>query len=149
MNTNNVISAEAAGDLTGQEYKVVKFTSTGIDLATDGDDLTVVAGTLLRAQPVQEDGVYAGKAVAVQLKAGSKHYAMLGATTDPIAVGDALEIDSGNAGQLVPANSGGIALSLMNVTGVIGAVIEVVFVEGAVGATGTSGSSGYSGFSGA
>ena len=127
MNTNNVISLAAAGNLTGKEYHLVKLTSTGVDLAAFADTALVV-GTLLRGQPVQEDGTYLGKAVAVQLKAASVHYAILGATTAAIAIGAGLILDAANPGRLVPSETNPVARSVQNCTGIIGGVIEVIFL---------------------
>jgi hypothetical protein len=64
MNTNNVISAPAAANLNGKEFRVVTIGSSGIDLcASSGTPI----GTLIRGQNVLEDGTYVGKAVAVGL----------------------------------------------------------------------------------
>jgi hypothetical protein len=125
MNTNNVVSADAAGDLTGKEYHVVKLTSTGIDLCDSGSN---PIGTMLRAMPHQEDGVYLGKAVAVQLKQASLHFAVIGATTAAVAIGAGLILDSGNPGRLVPSESNPIAQSWEAFTGSNGGVVRVIFL---------------------
>ncbi len=127
MNHNNIVSLKAAGNLTGKEYHVVKLTSTGVDLAAFADTVGQL-GTLLRAMPVQEDGVYLGKAVAVQLKHASIHYAILGATTATIAIGDGMILDTANPGRLVMSETAPIARSVQACTGIIGAIIEVVFL---------------------
>ena len=125
MNTNNVVSADAAGDLTGKTYHVVKLTSTGVDLAASGD---APIGTLLRAQPHQEDGVYTGKAVAVQLKDASIHYATIGASTAAVAKGSGLILDSANPGRLVPSESNPICRAWEAFTGANGGVVRVYFL---------------------
>lgn len=129
MNTNNVVSADAAGNLTGKEYRVVQLTSGGVDLAAAGDEDKVI-GTLLRAQPHQESGTYAGKAVAVQLKQGALHYATLGNTSASITKGATLVLDSDgdNPGKLIPGASDVVALAWEALTGADNAVIRVVFV---------------------
>lgn len=127
MNTNNVISFKAAGNLTGKEYHLVKMTSTGVDLATSVDTVGIL-GTLLRAMPIQEDGVYLGKAVAVQLTHGSIHYAILGATVAAIASGAGLILDVANPGRLIPSETSPVARSVQACTGAIGAIIEVYFL---------------------
>lgn len=127
MNTNNVISGNAAGNLTGKEYRVVRLTSGGIDLCTSS---ATAIGTLIRAMPVQEDGSYTGKSVAVQLLKSSLHFATLGNTSAAIAVGATLALDSatGNEGKLIPSGSNVIALAWEAVTGADGAIIRVLFV---------------------
>lgn len=129
MNTNNVISADAADDLTGKEYHVVSLDTDGVELAASGDSAPVrILGTLLRAQVHQEDGVYAGKPVAVQLKAGSIHYATIGASTATITKGAGLIIDSANPGRLVPSESNSVAFAWEASTVANGGVIRVVFL---------------------
>jgi len=125
MNTNSVVSLPAAADLTGKEYSVVGLTSTGVDLADAGDQ---IIGTLVRAQPHQEDGSYTGKAVAVQLKREGIHFAILGATSAAIASGAGLILDSGNDGALIPSESSPIAIAVDAHTGVIGGIIRVYFL---------------------
>lgn len=127
MNTNNVVSVNAAANLTGKEYRVVKLTSTGVDLCTSA---ATAMGTLIRAMPYQEGGVYVGKAVAVQLLYSSLHFATLGNTSAAIAIGATLALDpaTGNEGKLVPSGSNVIALAWEAVTGADNAVIRVVFV---------------------
>lgn len=127
MNINNVVSLDAAGNLTGKEYHLVKMTSTGVDLSTSVDTVGVL-GTLLRAMPIQEDGVYLGKSVAVQLAPASIHYAILGATTASIAKGAGLILDVANPGRLIPSETSPVARSVQTVTGIIGAVIQVYFL---------------------
>lgn len=146
MNINHVISLAGSADLTGLEYSVVKLTSTGVALAASGDN---VLGTLLRASPHQEDGVYLGKAVAVQLWNGGVHYAKLGADTSAVAIGDTLAVDGSNPGQLIKSASNVVAVSAQAFTAVQGAVVQVIFTPpGATGASGYSGFSGPSGYSG-
>jgi hypothetical protein len=125
MNTNNVVSADAAANLTGKEYRVVKLTSTGVDLCGSG---ATPIGTLIRAMPYQEGGVYVGKSVAVQLCNASLHFATLGNTSAAIAKGATLILDTatGNEGKLIPG-SPAIALAWEAVTGADNAVIRVIF----------------------
>lgn len=127
MNTNNVVSAPAAGNLTGKEYYVVKIGSSGIDLCGSSD---TPIGTLHRAMPVQENGVYAGKAVAVQLKFGSIHFATIGASSAAVAQGATLALDTNveNAGKLVPSGSNVIARAWDAFTAADGVQVRVVFV---------------------
>jgi len=95
MNFNNVVSGIAATDLSGQEFKAVKVTSTGIDLATAGDH---VIGVLVT-------GAIAGKAVDVFLNGTGLHEVILGSDT-AVASGDLLDIGS-TAGTFVEHASGG------------------------------------------
>lgn len=127
MNTNNVVSAVAAVDLTGKEYRVVKLATNGIDLAGTGD---TALGTLLRGQTKQEDGVYGGEACAVQLKAGSIHFAVIGASSAAVARGAGLILDANaeNAGKLVPSESNPIARAWDAFTAKDGAIVQVVFL---------------------
>lgn len=127
MNTNNVVSAVAAADLTGKEYYQVKLTSTGIDLAGTGD---TPIGTLARATPHQEDGVYAGKAVAVQLKAASIHFAVIGASSASVARGAGLILDtnSENKGKLTPSESSPIARAWDAFTATDGLIVQIVYL---------------------
>lgn len=126
MNTNNVVSAPGAADLTGKEYRVVKMTSTGINLCASGN----IAGTLLRAQPHQEDGVYAGKAVAVHLAYASINNAMIGFSSAAVAAGAGLILDtaSGNDGKLVPSESSPVAIAWEAFTAADGAIVRVQFI---------------------
>lgn len=127
MNTNNVVSQVAAGDLTGKEHYTVKLTSTGIDIAASTDR---IIGTLMRAMPKQEDGVYAGKAVDVYLcRGGHVAYATLGATSAAIALGATLAFDSANPGKLVPSGSNVVALAWQALTGADGVKINVLFLS--------------------
>jgi hypothetical protein len=125
MNVNNVVSAVGAADLTGKEYYQVKLTTTGIDIAASGD---TPIGTLARGQTKREDGVYAGVAVAVQLKAASIHFAVLGATSAAIARGAGLILDSANAGKLVPSESSPIARAWDAITGADSAVVQIIYL---------------------
>jgi|SRR6185436_659587 hypothetical protein len=127
MNTNNVISLKAAGDLTGQEYKVIKLTSTGADIATSSDG-AVMIGTMIRAMPKQEDGVYLGKAIAVHRRYSGVHYAMIGASSAAVAAGATLALDAANAGMLVPSGSNVVAVSVDAFTAASGAIVRVIFV---------------------
>lgn len=125
MNPHNVVSQEAARDLTGQEYKIVTITSTGIDLLASGGRLV---GTLLRAQPHQEDGVYAGKAVGIQLAQGSIHFAQIGASSAAVLRGAGLIIDAANPGQLIPSETNSIAIAWEAFTAAQGAIVRIVFL---------------------
>src|SRR5262245_4300861 len=123
MNTNNVVSLPAATNLTGKEFRLVKLTSTGVDLAGSATAI----GTLVRAQPYQEDGQYAGDAVAVQLCPGSVHFAMIGNSSAAIAAGAALTYDAaaGNEGKLIPGGS--LAFSCDSFNAADGAIVRVIF----------------------
>jgi hypothetical protein len=125
MNTNNVVSAPAAANLTGKEFRVVKLSSAGIDLC---DSAASPLGTLIRAQVYQEDGVYAGKAVAVQLAPGSVHFAMIGNSSAAIAAGAKLQLDTavGNEGKLIPGGTLAVAWDSFNAAD--GAIVRVVFL---------------------
>jgi hypothetical protein len=127
MNTNNVVSADAATNLTGKEYRVVKLTSTGVDLCTSA---ATAIGTLIRAMPYQEDGVYLGKSVAVQLLKSSLHFATIGNSSAAVAKGATLALDpaTGNEGKLVPSGSNVIALAWEAFAAADGAVVRVIFV---------------------
>jgi hypothetical protein len=124
MNTNNVVSAPAAADLTGKEYRVVKLTAAGIDICTSAD---TPIGTLHRAQPHQEDGTYAGKAVAVQLKAASVHFCTIGNSSAAVAKGAVLGLDAANPGMLIPGGTGTIAYAWDAFTAFTGAIVRVIF----------------------
>lgn len=127
MDINNVVSLKAAGDLTGQEYKCVKITSTGVAVATSSDNATFI-GTLLRAMPKQEDGVYAGKAVAVHYRyGGGVHYAIIGNSSAAIAAGTSLGLDAANAGYLKEGGTA-VAISVDSFTAAHGAVVRVMFI---------------------
>lgn len=129
MNTNNIVSADAAGNLTGKEYRVVMLTSGGVDLASAGDEDKVI-GTIIRAQPHQESNTYTGKSVAVQLKQASLHYAMIGNSSAAVALGATLVLDSDgdNPGKLIPGSSDVVALAWEAFTAEDGAVVRIVFV---------------------
>lgn len=127
MNLNNVISLKAAVDLTGQEYKVIKLTSTGADIATSADGAKVI-GTMIRAMPKQEDGVYLGKAISVFRRYAGVHYGMIGASSAAVAVGATLALDAANAGMLVPSGSNVVAVAVDAFTAASGAVVRVIFV---------------------
>jgi hypothetical protein len=94
MNFNNVVSGIAASDLSGQEYKAVKLTSAGIDLAGATDTPIGVLVT----------GAAAGKAVDVFLKRGGLHEVVLGSDT-AVASGDLLDLHAG--GTFVEHANGG------------------------------------------
>lgn len=126
MNTNNVVSAPAAGNLAGKEHHVVKMTATGIDIATSADGASIV-GTLLRAQPYQEDGVYAGKSVAVFRRYAGVHYAVIGASSAAVAQGATLGLDAANPGKLVPGGTA-VAVAWDAFQAQSGGVVRVVFI---------------------
>lgn len=127
MNTSNIISAPAAADLSGKEYHVVKLTATGVDIALFADTVGQL-GTLLRAVPHQEDGVYLGKAVAVQLRHASLHYATIGASSAAVAAGAGLILDTANPGKLVPSETAPIARAFQAFTASSGCVVRVYFL---------------------
>lgn len=127
MNTSNVVSVNAAGDLRNKEYHVLKLTSTGVDLATSSD-AAILVGTLLRAMPTQEDGVYLGKSCGVMLLPGSVHFVTIGASSAAVAIGAGLILDSANPGKLVPSESSPIARAWEAFTGASGAVVRAVFI---------------------
>lgn len=128
MNINNVGSLKAAADLTGQEYKCVKLTSTGVNLATSSDN-AVFIGTLLRAMPKQEDGNYVGKAVSVHYRYGGiEHYVMIGNSSAAVAAGATLALDAANNGMLIPSGSNVVAISVDAFTAFTGAVVRAVFI---------------------
>lgn len=126
MNTNNVVSAPGARDLSGKEHSVVKMTSTGIDIATSAD-AAVIVGTLQRAAPHQEDGNYLGKAVAVFRRYAGVHYAIIGASSAAVAQGATLGLDAANPGQLVPGGTP-VAVAWDAFTAASGAIVRVVFI---------------------
>lgn len=129
MNTdNNVVSGDAAGNLTGKEYRVVALTSSGVDLATTA---TKVIGTLIRAMPVQESGSYAGKSVAIQRKHAGIHFATIGNSSASVAKGAGLILDpstADNPGKLVPSESSPIAAAWEAFTASDGVIVRVVFL---------------------
>jgi hypothetical protein len=128
MNTNNVVSAPAAANLTGKEHLVVKMTATGIDIATSADG-AILVGTLMRAQPYQEDGVYAGKSVAVFRLHAGVHYVVMGASTAAVAQGAWLYLDPANPGKFIPTGTPpGIAIAWDAFTSANGAVVRAVFI---------------------
>lgn len=127
MNINSVISLKAASDLTGQEHKVIKLTSTGAAIATSSDG-AIMIGTMIRAMPKQEDGVYLGKAISVHRRYNGEHYAMIGASSAAVAAGATLALDAANAGMLVPSGSNVVAVSVDAFTAASGAVVRVIFV---------------------
>ena len=129
MNTNNVISAPVASDLSQGtlEHSVVKMTSTGIALC---DSASVPVGTLLRANMAPALGQSA-VGFACDVFVGSKyvHFAQLGATSAALASGAALYLDSANPGQLVP--SGGTIVAYAWEAAPVtfqGAIIRVLFL---------------------
>lgn len=128
MNTNNVVSAPVAADLSsGKEHLLVKMTSTGIDIAASTDR---AIGTLHRGNVKALDG---GSAVglACDVFLTQSHwvgYAVLGATTAAIALGATLAADSANAGKLVPSGSNVIAIAWQALTGASGTVMRVLWV---------------------
>lgn len=126
MNTNNVVSLPAAANLTGKEHYIVKMTSTGVDIAAS-TDVAAILGTLMRAQPYQEDGVYVGDAVAVFRRYAGIHYAVIGASTAAVAAGATLAMDAANPGKLVPSGTGPIAIAVDAFTAYNGAIVRVIF----------------------
>lgn len=128
MDINNVVSLKAAGDLTGQEYKCVKVTSTGAALATSADN-AIFVGTMIRAMPKQEDGVYLGKAIAVHYRyGGGVHYVMIGASSAAVAAGATLALDAANPGMLIPSGSNVVAINVDAFTAASGAVVRAMFI---------------------
>jgi hypothetical protein len=126
MNTNNVVSAPAAADLTGKEHYCVKMTSTGVNIATSAD-AAILLGTLHRAMPGQEDGVYLGKAVAVFRRYAGIHYAVIGASSAAVAQGATLGLDAANPGKLVPGGTA-VAVAWDAFTAADGAIVRVAFI---------------------
>jgi hypothetical protein len=126
MNTNNVVSAPGAADLSGKEHFCVKMTTTGVNLATSADG-AILLGTLMRAAPRQEDGVYLGKAVAVFRRYAGVHYAVIGNSSAAVAQGATLGLDAANPGKLVPGGTT-VAISWDAFTAADGAIVRVVFV---------------------
>lgn len=127
MDTNNVVSLKEASDLSGKEYRCVKLTSTGVDIATSSDG-AILLGTLLRAAPHQEDGVYAGKACAVFRRYSGVHFAMIGNSSAAVAAGATLALDAANPGMLVPSGSNVVAVACDAFTAASGAIVRVIFV---------------------
>lgn len=130
MNTNNVVSAVVSTDLTGKEYYCVKVTSTGLALA-GGSDYATFIGTMIRATPHQESGVYAGLPAAVQLKSGSIHFAVIGFSSATVARGATLILDTApeNAGKLVPGSSNAVAIAWDGFTAQDGMQVQVYFLD--------------------
>lgn len=126
MNTNNVVSAPGAADLSGKEHYCVKMTTTGVNLATSADG-AILLGTLMRAAPRQEDGIYIGKAVAVFRRYAGVHYAAIGASSAAVAQGATLGLDAANPGKLVPGGTT-VAIAWDAFTAADGAIVRVVFV---------------------
>jgi hypothetical protein len=126
MNTNNVISLPAAADLTGKEHYCVKMTTTGVNLATSADG-AILLGTLHRAMPRQEDGIYLGDAVAVFRRYAGVHYAVIGASSAAVAQGATLGLDAANPGKLVPGGTT-VAIAADAFTAADGAIVNVIFV---------------------
>lgn len=126
MNTNNIVSAPGARDLSGKEHFAVKMTSTGIDLATSAD-AAILLGTLHRAAPRQEDGVYLGKAVAVFRRYAGVHYAVIGNSSAAVAQGATLGLDAANPGKLVPGGTA-VAVAWDAFTAADGAIVRVAFI---------------------
>jgi hypothetical protein len=127
MNINNVVSAPAASNLGGKEHQIVKMTATGIDIATSADGALIV-GTLLRAQPVQEDGNYVGKSVAVLRRYAGVHYVMIGNSTAAVAQGATLVLDAANPGRLIPGATSPVAVAWDAFTAANGAIVRAVFI---------------------
>jgi hypothetical protein len=130
MNTNNVISLPAAVDLTGKEHFCVKLNQGatppfGVSLCASTEAARLI-GTLHRAMPRQEDGVYAGDAVAVFRKAAGIHYAVIGASSAAVAAGDFLQLDAANPGKLIPG--GTLAVAVDAFTAADGAIVNVMFL---------------------
>lgn len=128
MNTNNVVSAPVAADLSGgKEDLLVKMTSTGINIAASTDR---IIGTLRRGNVKPLDGASAvGLACDVYLvKSSFISYAVLGATSAAIALGAGLIADSANPGMLVPSESNSIAIAWQAITGSTGAKLRVLFL---------------------
>jgi hypothetical protein len=126
MNTNNVVSAPGAANLSGKEHHVVKMTATGIDIATSADG-AIMLGTLLRAAPYQEDGVYVGKSVAVLRLHAGIHYAVIGASSAAVAQGAALGLDAANPGKLVPGGTT-VAVAWDAFQAASGVIVRVAFL---------------------
>lgn len=128
MNTNNVVSAPVAADLSSsKENLLVKMTSTGIDIAASTDR---PIGTLRRGNVKPNDGASAvGLACDVYLtKGGYISYVVLGATTAAIALGAGLIADSANAGKMIPSESSPIAIAWQAITGANGTVMRALFL---------------------
>lgn len=126
MNTNNVVSAPGAADLSGKEHFCVKMTSTGVNIATSAD-AAILLGTLHRAAPCQEDGVYIGKAVAVFRRYAGIHYAVIGNSSAAVAQGATLGLDAANPGKLVPGGTA-VAVAWDAFTAADGAIVRVAFI---------------------
>lgn len=123
MDQYNIVSLKAASNLTGQEFKLVTITSGGCDLCpSSGQPI----GTLIRAMPFQEDGNYVGKAVAVQLKEGSVHFAMIGNSSAVVPSGSLLQQDPANVGKLIPG--GNLAITIDAFTAADGVITRVIFL---------------------
>lgn len=127
MDTNNVVTLQASGDLTGQEYKCVKIISTGVAIATSADNLIFV-GTMIRAMPHQEDGNYVGKGVAVHYRyGGGVHFVMIGASSAAIPAGTGLGLDPANPGMLINAGTV-VAIAVDSFTAASGAIVRAMFI---------------------
>lgn len=126
MDINSVVSLKAAGDLTGQEYKCIKLTSTGATIATSAD-AAILVGTMIRAMPHQEDGNYVGKAIAVHRRYSGVHFAMIGNSSAAVAAGATLGLDAANPGMLVPGGTT-VAVSVDAFTAASGVIVRVIFV---------------------
>lgn len=129
MNTNNVVSLPASADLTGKEHYVVKLQTgppAGVALATSADS-AVVIGTLQRAMPKQEDGVYLGKAVAVFRRYTGIHFAVIGNSSAAVAAGASLGLDAANPGKLIPGGTA-VAVTTDAFTAADGAIVNVMFI---------------------
>jgi hypothetical protein len=125
MNQNNVVSLKGATNLSGKEFRVVTLTANGVDVCAS---TAQPIGTLIRAAPVQEDGNYLGKAVAVQLGPASVHFCMMGTGTGAIAAGTLLGLDTvaGNEGMLIPG--GTVAISVDAFNSAPGVIVRVIFI---------------------
>ena len=127
MNTNNVVSAPVAADLSSnKEHLMVKMTSTGINIAGSGDR---IIGTLHRGNVKPNDGASAvGLACDVFLtRSHWVGYAVLGTTTAAIALGDTLAAEA-STGKLVPSGSNVIAIAWQALTGSDGTIMRVLWV---------------------
>lgn len=99
MNFQPVVSGIAASNLGGQEYKAVKITPAGIDLAGSEDTAIGVLVT----------GAVAGKAVDVFLKRSGLHEIVLGSDA-AVAAGDLLDLSA--SGTFVAHTSEGTAAAV-------------------------------------
>jgi hypothetical protein len=104
MNHNTVVSLPVSADLSAEQHKLVKMTSTGIALTTgvlplqtDGTGEAVL-GTLVRGNSAAANvgDAVIGRAASVHLKGGNGfHFVTLGAgITTAITAGALLEMDT-------------------------------------------------------